>query len=443
MKGDGSIDVIAGAEAYLRSYLSFPDSRYFLPLALFAALEHCWDECFDEVPYLSVGAAVKSAGKTRVLELLSFLAGDERAVLVEGSITEAALYTEIAQGKTILIDESERLRTPRSPFRPILNSGYRRGQSVLRKAGGHNVKFSTYCPKVFSHIGDVYDSLRDRCIVVRMQRTMGGKRKEYCRAVAQQEGSAIGQRMQEAVSARVEEIRNAYQQYHELYPSLRFLRDRDREIWKPLFSLCQVLAPSLIPELERSAADIAALKTIPARPFESLAQEEMESEETEYAERLLADAVAVMAGTDKMTTGELARRLRELPTSPWRTYRGSGITADTSGAMVMASLLKRFGVEPRTIRVRPKGERSSTAKGYKLADLIAAAGRAGLPLGGGKGRNPVTQGAVDGETACGPGQPQGEQCGNATVTARHAVKGQGFTLDGDRLQDLPESEDAA
>ena len=194
------IDVIADAVAYLRSYLSFPDDRYFLPLALFAALEHCWDECFDEVPYLSVGAAVKSAGKTRVLELLTFLAGEERAILMDGSITEAALYTEIAQGKTILIDESERLRTPRSPLRPILNGGYRRGQYVYRKAGGHNVKFSTYCPKVFSHLGDVYDSLRDRCLLVQMQRTMGGNRKEYCRAVAQQEGSAISVRLHEALA---------------------------------------------------------------------------------------------------------------------------------------------------------------------------------------------------------------------------------------------------
>ena len=66
-------------ESYLRSYLSFPDDRYYLPLALFAVLEHCWDECFDEVPYLSVCAMVKGAGKTRVLELLQFVAGDERA----------------------------------------------------------------------------------------------------------------------------------------------------------------------------------------------------------------------------------------------------------------------------------------------------------------------------------------------------------------------------
>ena len=400
-EGDGGSDasVIAEAEAYLRSYLSFPDGTYYLPLALFAALMHCWDECFDEVPYLSVGAAVKAAGKTRVLELLGFLAGEERAVLLDGSVTEAALYTEIAHGKTLLIDESERLRTPRSPLRPTLNGGYRRGQSVCRKLGRQNVKFSTFCPKVFSHLGDVYDSLRDRCIVVRMQRAMEGNRKEYCRAVAQEEGSAIARRLHEAVSARLDEIRSAYRNGHGLHRRLGFLRDRDREIWKPLFSLCQALAPSRMPELERSAADIAALKTVPARPFEVLAEEEKESEEMEYAEKLLADAIVAMDGNEKMATSELASRLRELPTSPWRTYLGGGITPDASGAMTMASLLKRFGVEPRTIRVRPKSEPNSTAKGYVLADLAAAAGRAGLGSYGEPGRNPVTPTAgEDGES---------------------------------------------
>ena len=197
-------------------------------------------------------------------------------------------------------------------------------------------------------------------------------------------------RLHEALSARVDDVRAAYRHDHELYRRLGFLRDRDREIWLPLFSLCQVLAPDRIPELERSASDIAALKTAPARPFEALAEDERESEEMEYAVRLLADAIFVMAGTDKMETFELSSRLRELPTSPWRTYRGSGITADTSGAMVMASLLKRFGVEPRTIRVRPKGELNSTAKGYRLSDLMAGADGAGLRLDAETGRNPVT-----------------------------------------------------
>ena len=78
---------------------------------------------------------------------------------------------------------------------------------------------------------------------------------------------------------------------------------------------------------------------------------------------------------------------------------GSGITDDASGAMTMASLLKRFGVEPRTIRVKPKSEPNSTAKGYVLADLAAAAGRAGLGSYGEPRRNPVTPTAgEDGES---------------------------------------------
>ena len=230
-------------EAYLRSYLSFPDDRYYLPLALFAVLEHCWGECFDEVPYLSVCAMVKGAGKTRVLELLQFLAGDERAALLDGSVTLAALYTETDEKKVVLIDESERLQNPHSPFRPILNGGYRSGQTLKRKIGGEVKSFSIFCPKVFAQIGDVHDSLRDRCIVVEMQRTMGGSRTEYVRQFAKEEGTEIAHEIEEALGARMGDVRDAYLNYHNLYPSLGFLRDRDRELWKPLFALCQVFVP--------------------------------------------------------------------------------------------------------------------------------------------------------------------------------------------------------
>lgn len=107
-------------------------------------------------------------------------------------------------------------------------------------------------------------------------------------------------------------------------------------------------------------------------------QARQETEETEYAERLLADAISAMDGKEKMATRELVQRLRSLPNSTWRAYRGSGITNDASGAMLLASLLKRFGVGPKTIRVRPKSEPKSTAKGYRRADLIRCAVRAGV-----------------------------------------------------------------
>ena len=346
-------------ESYLRSYLSFPDDRYYLPLSLFSVLMHCWNECFDEVPYLSVSAMVKGAGKTRVLELLQFLAGDGRAVLLDGSVTLAALYTETDEKKVVLIDESERLQNPHSPFRPILNGGYRSGQSLKRKIGGEMKSFSIFCPKVFAQIGDVHDSLRDRCIVVEMQRTMGGTRIEFVRQFAKEEGAEIAYEVEDALLERSGAIQDAYLNYHNLYASLGFLRDRDRELWKPLFALCQVLAPERVHDLERSAADISALKTKPVRRFEHLKAEEERAQKLEFSEWLLRDSLLVMRERDRITSAELVRGLREIPTSPWRSFEGPGITE-----ISLASMLKLFEVEPKTIRFKPKGQPNSTAKGY-------------------------------------------------------------------------------
>lgn len=372
-------------EAYLRSYLSFPDNRFYLPLALFAVLEHCWNECFDEVPYLSVCAAVKGAGKTRVLELLQFLAGDGKAVLLDGSVTLAALYTETDEKKVVLIDESERLQNPHSPFRPILNGGYRSGQTLKRKIGGEIKCFSIFCPKVFAQIGDVHDSLRDRCIVVEMQRTMSRSRTEYLRQFAKEEGAEIAYEVEESLDGHIGAIRDAYLNYHNLYPSLGFLRDRDRELWKPLFALCQHFAPERIRDLERSAADIAALKTKPVRRFEHLRDAEEKALKLEYAERLLRDSVVVIGAQDRITSAELVRGLREIPTAPWRSYEGTGITE-----ISLASMLKLFEVEPKPIRIKPKGEPHSTARGYLRESLHKGLKESQAEPDGTEGCNPVT-----------------------------------------------------
>jgi hypothetical protein len=214
---------------------------------------------------------------------------------------------------------------------------------------------------------------------------MGGSRTEYVRQFAKEEGTEIAHEIEEALGARIDKIRDAYLNYHSLYPSLDFLPDRDRELWKPLFALGQVFAPDRIHDLERSAADIAALKTIPIRRFEHLKDEEERSRKMEYAERLLRDSLAVIGDRDRIASAELVRGLREIPTSPWRTYEGAGIS-DIS----LASMLKLFEVEPKTIRFKPKSEPNSTAKGYHRADFGAASasvfGEAEPPS-----RNPVTQ----------------------------------------------------
>jgi hypothetical protein len=288
-------------------------------------------------------------------------------VLLDGSVTLAALYTETDEKKVVLIDESERLQNPHSPFRPILNGGYRSGQSLKRKIGGEVKSFSIFCPKVFAQIGDVHDSLRDRCIVVEMKRTMSGGRVEFVRQIAKEDGAEIANDIEETLGAHVDQIRDAYLNYHNLYPSLGFLRDRERELWKPLFAICQVFAPERISDLERSAADIAALKTKPVRRFEHLKAEEDRTTKLEYAEHLLRDCLEVIEERDRITSADLVEGLREIPTSPWRSYEGPGINE-----ISLASMLKLFNVEPKTIRIKPKSEPNSTAKGYLREPLHKA-----------------------------------------------------------------------
>src|SRR5207247_3545549 len=51
-------------------------------------------------------------------------------------------------------------------FRSVLNGGYRKGATVTRRG----LTYAVYSPKVFILIGDVFDTLRDRSIVIEMWR---------------------------------------------------------------------------------------------------------------------------------------------------------------------------------------------------------------------------------------------------------------------------------
>jgi protein gp37 len=357
---------LAKVEAYLREYLRFPDEKAFLPLALFAVLMHCWHDCFDEVPYLLISAATRESGKTRVLELLQFLAGESRAAYMAGDITRAAIYTEIAtRRRTLLIDETEGLQSSGSVFRPILNGGYKRGQTITRKLGKDNVEFEIFAPKVIAMIGDPYPTLRDRCITIEMHRMRRGAYRSFVREVAREEGHEVELDIAAAVGAQGQEIRQAYLNYND--DSMDYMRDRDQEIWKPLFALCQVMAPDRMPELERSAIDIATFKTRPPLRLAELHDEEEKAWRREYAELLLQHCLRVLGDRDRITTADLMAGLRDIPLAPWREYEGCGVTA-----ISLAAMLKPFGIEPKMIRVRPKGQAQDTVRGYFRIDLIKA-----------------------------------------------------------------------
>ena len=365
-------EAIKQVEAYLRRYMAFSTDVYALPLALWAAGTHAY-ETFDAYGYLVITAATKRAGKTRLMELLSFVAARARHV---ADITPAALFTMVEEEMpTLMVDEAGKFAASQKDFRAIINSGYRRGGTVTRRQGRDIHHYRVYCPKVFVLIGDVYDTLRDRSIVINLRRAHSPHRFIYTEA--QTEGWALRDRLTELLTVRAEQIIDAYVDLGRF----DFLSDREEEIWSPLFAICRVICPDRWDELVRAAVDISTAKTAEARKHTDLPEYEDAAQQIEYGERALRDLIHIIEKRRRksISTTDAILALRELPTGPWRAFRGEGLKPGIEGSMMLASLLEPFSVRPRTIRIRPKsqGASGSTAKGYVLSELMEAARKTG------------------------------------------------------------------
>jgi hypothetical protein len=361
--------LIAEVEEYLTDYIKL-DPIYPLPLALFLAYTHCWYECFPVAPQVIVTAATSQSGKSALIEIMSFASARP---WLYSRVTPAALYRIITdRHPTIYLDEAEKLNSEKSEYRDVLDGGYRQGQMVQIVIGNSLVDFSNFCPKVFGLIGDLYDALRDRSIIIALSRRMGKAPKlRYSYFLAKERGEKLAPRLNKLITPRFKEIETAYAESAQQNAVLSFLADRDREIWEPLFVLCQLLCPERLPELEKCAADIAANKTHDLRRIS--ADAERNADEAVASERALKDMELVTRGRDRITSADSIPALRALPTGGWSNYRRpGGITNDVPGEMLLSHLLSRFGVSPGTIRVGPKDTPHSTLQGYKRADIVAA-----------------------------------------------------------------------
>lgn len=363
---DPKRSLLANIEAYIGKYLSFPNPDIIRVLALWAVSTHLFLH-FDAFPYLSITADTKRAGKTRLAEILAFLCRRPRLAT---AMTPAALYRLIElESPTVFFDEAETLSSDATgTMRSVLNSGYRRGQTVSRASTDGSVRdYPVYCPKAFVLIGDVNDTLRDRSIVVRMERGEAPARFVY--EIAKGEGFELREQVAKLTTAQAMAIEQVYMRH----AGLPFLGDRDEEIWLPLFCVCEALFPDVAEDFKRIAVDLATAKTAPARRHASLKGMEDEHQEDEYAKKLLRDVYGLLGGRGHIFTADVMTGLYAIPTAPWRAFRGTGLSP-----IDMSNLLARFGVAPKPIRVgssRKPG--SKVARGYRRPDLHAALVRAG------------------------------------------------------------------
>jgi hypothetical protein len=355
--------MISRIEAYIKQYLSFEVQGVTLPIALWIIGTHCF-QLFDSFAYIVITSKTKRSGKTRLSEVMSFAAS---VPMTFSSMTPSTLFRVINPDPkryyspnqpfvppTIIFDEAESLSSEAAgTMRSVLNAGYRKGQSVPRTVGQEVIQFKVYCPKIFILIGDVYDTLRDRSIVVDMVR--GESPKRFLYDEAQGEGAVIRHEIKETLSQPTQDqIVKHYQEVR-----AQFLSDRDEEIWLPLFAICAAIAPERMRELQRIAVDLSALKTADKQAYKNLDMFESQKEQQEYAERAAVDLLAVINGEKAISTADAVTKLRELDLSPWRTFRGKGIDQHS-----LSDLLAGIGIPSVNVRFGKQ-----VLKGYRKLDV--------------------------------------------------------------------------
>lgn len=351
----GSVTVSQSPEQELLSrimnfvlrYVSFSDD-YALPIALWTICTYIFPS-FDAFPYMVITSDTKRSGKTRLGEIISFMCSNPRSF---GAMTPSAMFRVIDEVQpTIFFDEAEILsQESAGTMRSVLNMGYRKGSTVPRTIGNEVVEFKTYCPKVFILIGDVLDTLKDRSIIVRMKRSEAPSRFVYEPAKA--EGEEIRDAIAEMLSAKRYEIEQKFTEFS----GIEFLTDRDEEIWSPIFVLASVLCPERVKELSRIAVDMATEKTAEKKRYTDLMKQEAEenAQKVEYSIKLLRDMHIVMKGKN-ISSQEAVEALRSLPLSPWRKFRGDGITMHN-----VADTLAKYGIKTAPFR---RGKQ--VLRGYK------------------------------------------------------------------------------
>lgn len=351
-------------EAFCSRFLVLPQGVPFV-LALWTLGTHTFrpfgsepEDIFDCFPFLAINSPIKRCGKTRVGEILSLLAARaDRCV----ASTEAAIFRSIkAERPTLILDEAEVLhgKSERAEaVRAILNAGNRGGITVPRCVGDSNrlERFPVYSPKVIIAIGQLPDTIRDRSIVISMQR------KAPHEAIAsfkirrvQAEATTLRETIAAFIKKETPRIQEAYNS-----ADIGFLQDREAEGWEPLFALLEVIDPSRRDELREGALRLANEKSA-TDIDESLSL------------HLLTDIRAAMDGQPQMLTRDLLEQLKNRAESPW------AVDCPLTDRK-LARMLRPFEIVSRSVRIG-----NTTGKGYAGADFEPAFRRYLAP----EGKNP-------------------------------------------------------
>jgi hypothetical protein len=341
--------LLEDVHAFLARFVVYPSQEAHTAHTLWVAHTHFMDT-WDSTPRLAFLSAEPESGKTRALEVSNLLVPNPVDAV---NVSAAYLFRKVAaDSPTVLFDEIDTVFCTRNgaagnneDIRGLLNAGHRRGATAGRcVVQGNTVmteELPAYAAVALAGLGDLPDTILSRAIIIRMNRRAPSERVEPFRARLH---TATGHAFRDRLAAWAKGARFAG------WPALPDeVTDRAADCWEPLVAVAD-LAKGRWPGAARTAAVFLVARLVGDRREASLGL------------RLLADMRTVFSDDEAKTTSTILDKLQKLDESPWGDIRGKPLT-DRG----LATRLRAYGIEPRTLRVG-----GATPRGYRKEDFVDA-----------------------------------------------------------------------
>ena len=337
---------------FMRRYVALPD-KLADTVTLWIVVTWIHDR-LDVSPFLNVTSATPRCGKSL---LVNDVVGElvRRPLPIGSRVSSAYLFRLIElHAPTLLLDEIDTYLRDEPELRGDLNSSQRRsgayaGRLVPVGDGEFEPRrFSTWCPKVFSGIGGMPDTVLDRSIVVTIKRRPPNVALEGWRDRDKAGVEAMRRKLAQWISDSEADIVARL-------PAVDFpsgLHDRARDAWEALLAIANEAGGQWAGPEGRA---LAACRYVAAQSA---------SEETGAREMLLADLRTIFEAEGWPAAIGSKAILSKLVAMEGRRW-GEWSREKPLSAHGLSKLLKPFGVQSRQTRLLD----GSNLKGFRLDDL--------------------------------------------------------------------------
>jgi hypothetical protein len=309
--------------------------------ALWIMHTHCFD-CFTHSPRMAIRSPEKQCGKTTALDVISCLVA---RALPTSNATPSAIFRIVEKhSPTLLIDEADTFLKDNDELRGVLNTGHRKGGTVIRTVGDdHEPRlFSTWAPVAIAMIGRLPDTLADRSIDISLRRRKSTEKVQSFRSDRAQHLAVLASKMARWAKDNAEALSVAD-------PDTGEMQNRVADNWRPLLAIADVAGGDWPKGIRRIA--IAAHK---AAEDQSIRVMSLADIKTAFDSR----------NANCMRSEDLAAYLGDMEERPWPEYGKSGKRITQNA---IAKLLKPFGISPNQKRLGDKNHR-----GYELSHFDEA-----------------------------------------------------------------------